>query len=101
MKSKLIFVLLCLVLLCLSISNSFGSKSELQSAILANPCAGCHGTDGESPGSIPKLNNLSANYIKLNMLAYKSGKRKGSVMNRIARGYTTAEIDLLAKYFSK
>jgi len=34
------------------------------------------------------------------MKAFKSGERKGTVMNRIARGYTDEEIELMAKHLS-
>lgn len=74
--------------------------ADYQPAMLANPCAGCHGTDGASPGPIPAINSMPGSYIASAMKDFKSGKRKGTVMNRIARGYTDEEIDLMAKHFS-
>ena len=72
---------------------------DFRPAMLANPCAGCHGTDGNSPGAIPALNNLSSKYILISMKAFKSDQRQGTVMNRIAKGYTDQEIELMADYF--
>jgi sulfide dehydrogenase cytochrome subunit len=34
------------------------------------------------------------------MLAFRSGKRSGTVMNRIAKGYSDEDIELLAGYLA-
>ena len=65
---------------------------------LADACAPCHGTDGLSPGAIPALTGKSADYIAERMLAYKSGAREGTVMNRIAKGYDEDEIAAIAQH---
>ncbi len=75
--------------------------TDYRPAMLANPCAGCHGPDGDSPGSIPSLKGLSAEEIASGMKAFKKDRRKGTVMNRIAKGYSDEEIDLMAGYFSR
>jgi len=72
---------------------------DLRAAILANPCAGCHGMDGVSAGTIPSINQLSADAIVAALKAYKSGERPGTVMDRIAKGYTDEEIQRIADYF--
>lgn len=65
---------------------------------LADACAPCHGTDGLSPGAIPALTGKSVDYIAERMLAYKSGAREGTVMNRIAKGYDDDEIAAIARH---
>jgi len=72
---------------------------DLRAAILANPCAGCHGMDGVSAGTIPSINQLSADAIVAALKAFKSGERPGTVMDRIAKGYTDEEIQRIADYF--
>ena len=79
--------------------SGVGVAADYRPAMLANPCAGCHGTDGASPGPIPAINGMPGSYIASAMKDFKSGKRKGTVMGRIARGYTDEEIDLMAKHF--
>ena len=69
-------------------------------AMLGNACGPCHGTDGKSPGAIPSLSGKSAGYIIQRMLEFKAGSREGTVMNRIAKGYTDAEIAALAEHFA-
>ena len=66
--------------------------------VLALSCASCHGTDGASPGSIPRIQGRSAEYIEKAMLQFKAGERPATVMNRIAKGYTDEEIKLLSAY---
>ena len=66
--------------------------------VLALSCASCHGTNGASPGSIPKIQGRTADYIEKAMLQFKAGERPATVMNRIAKGYTDEEIKLLSAY---
>ena len=66
--------------------------------VLALSCASCHGTNGASPGSIPRIQGRSAKYIEKAMLQFKAGERPATVMNRIAKGYTDEEIKLLSAY---
>jgi len=71
-------------------------------SMLANTCAGCHGTGGVSNGpATPTIAGISEEYFKEIMEAYKSGDRRSTIMNRIAKGYSEEEIKLLAGYFSK
>ena len=67
--------------------------------VLANACAACHGTDGMSPGAIPTLQGLSSGEIETMLSSFRSGELEGTVMNRIAKGYTDLEIKALARYF--
>ena len=69
--------------------------------MLANTCAGCHGTDGSSHGpATPSIAGISSEYFIDAMHAYKTDERPATIMNRIAKGYTEEEIKLLADYFS-
>ena len=69
--------------------------------VLALSCASCHGTNGASPGSIPKIQGRTADYIEKAMLQFKADERPATVMNRIAKGYTDEEIKLLSSYLGK
>ncbi len=70
-------------------------------AALSEPCAGCHGADGISIGAAPTIANLTEEYFVLSMQDYASGARASTIMQRIAKGYTEAEIKAMAKYFDK
>ena len=70
--------------------------------MLADTCAGCHGTDGASQGpASPTIAGISNDYFVDTMKAFKSGDRPSTVMNRIAKGYTEEEIEKMGKYFSE
>ena len=75
--------------------------AEDKGMVLALSCASCHGTNGASPGSIPKIQGRTADYIEKAMLQFKAGERPATVMNRIAKGYTDEEIKLLSSYLGK
>jgi cytochrome subunit of sulfide dehydrogenase len=71
-------------------------------AMLANACAGCHGTHGGSAGpSMPSLAGQSKEAIVDAMKKFKSGERPATVMGRLAKGYSDADIAALGEFFSK
>jgi sulfide dehydrogenase cytochrome subunit len=67
---------------------------------LADACTSCHGIQGRSRGYIPSLNTLSRTQFIQAMHEYREQKRPATIMNRIARTYTPADIELLADYFT-
>lgn len=85
---------------------AFAFASEVQASeitrtvMLSNSCAGCHGTDGNSPGAMPSINGKSAQFISRALLEFREGKREATVMGRHATGYSDDEIQLIADYFS-
>jgi sulfide dehydrogenase cytochrome subunit len=78
-----------------------GAADAVDPALLADSCAACHGTGGSSVGGAPTISNLTVDYFVLAMKDYASGARPATVMNRIAKGYTEAEIAAMAQYFDK
>ena len=76
-----------------------GANELSRAAMLSFTCAGCHGTDGVSPGSIPSIACKSADTIEKALKEYRDGKRFSTVMGRHVKGYTDQEIQLIAGYF--
>ncbi|HHJ15792.1 MAG TPA: c-type cytochrome [Gammaproteobacteria bacterium] len=71
-------------------------------SMLANTCAGCHGTNGSSVGpASPTIAGMSKDNFIETMAAYRNGERPATIMTRIAKGYTEDEIKLMADFFSK
>ncbi|HSQ07233.1 MAG TPA: cytochrome c4 [Chromatiaceae bacterium] len=69
---------------------------------LANTCAGCHGTGGVSSGpASPTLAGTNPEYFNDIMKRYADGSAYSTIMGRIAKGFTTEEIALMADYFAK
>lgn len=76
------------------------AQDAAQTRLLAANCANCHGTDGRSQGGVPGLAGLPKPYIIQQMQDFKSGKRVATIMHQLAKGYTDAEIDAMAGWFS-
>lgn len=74
----------------------------LRTRSLAASCAQCHGTDGHAlaGASVPGLAGLPAGYVIEQMSAFKSGARPATVMDQLARGYSDAQIEQLARFFA-
>jgi len=68
---------------------------------LAATCANCHGTDGRSvTKEVPALAGQPKQFLISQMKAFQEGKRPATVMQQIAKGYTDAQLELLAGYLS-
>jgi len=67
---------------------------------IAAGCAACHGTNGVSVSPVPSLAGAQRADIVAKMQEFKSGKRQGTVMPQLAKGYTDEQIDLAAAWFA-
>ncbi len=67
----------------------------------AAACAACHGPRGKSEGGMPSLVGHDAADLAKDMKAFRRGQRPGTVMPRLMRGYTEAEIDAIAAFWAK
>ena len=77
------------------------AQAEPTAAMMANTCAGCHGTDGKSVGpASPNLAGISEAYFIESMEGFKSGERPATIMDRIAKGYTEKQVESMASVFA-
>ncbi|WP_022850290.1 c-type cytochrome [Limisalsivibrio acetivorans] len=69
---------------------------------MAKTCAGCHGTNGASPGDyIPTIGGQNEVYLEETMAGYKQGARPESVeMNLMASGYTDEQLDSISAWYA-
>ncbi len=85
----------------LAFSTASYAGSGPSGAMLGNTCAGCHGTDGVSNGpATPSIAGLDYDYFVEAMNEFKEDKRNTTIMARIAKGYSKAEIEAMSKYFA-
>ena len=78
------------------------SAAPPTASMLADTCVGCHGPEGSSVGpAIPSIAGMSAEYFNTVMKEYKADGRYGTIMGRIAKGYSDEEIALMGDYFAK
>ena len=83
---------------CLLAGTDVGAQ-ELGTPLLADMCATCHGPEGLSPGSIPEIASLNAEVMRAFLVGFREGDIESTVMDRIARALTDAEIEILALHF--
>jgi sulfide dehydrogenase cytochrome subunit len=70
--------------------------------MLLNNCMVCHGFQGSSLGpATPSIAGMDKEDFVETMEAYKKDEIPSTIMGRIAKGYTHADFQVMAKYFSK
>jgi cytochrome c553 len=68
---------------------------------IATVCAPCHGLDGVGRDvEIPNIAGQHSIYLREQLLAFKSGRRKHPEMYFVGRHLTDSEIDELVAYYS-
>jgi cytochrome subunit of sulfide dehydrogenase len=82
------------------VNSASADPDAPRGAALADACAACHGPDGRSQGAIPSIDALSAEDFVAALKGFRDEIRKGTVMNRIAKGLDDAEIGATAAYFA-
>jgi cytochrome c553 len=82
------------------IATPAAAQDASRARLLASNCANCHGTDGHSQGGMPSLTGQAKAKLIEAMQEFRSGKRVATIMHQISKGYTDAEIELLAGYFA-
>lgn len=73
--------------------------AEPSTQLLADNCAVCHGTDGNSPGTIGELDDMEREKFVEKMKKYKYEEGRGRIMGPINRGISDAQIEALADHF--
>lgn len=69
---------------------------------LAATCANCHGTDGRAVmgGVMAPLAGYDKATLLQRLSEYRAGTRPATIMHQITKGYTDAQLDLIAGYFA-
>ncbi|MEW6445059.1 MAG: c-type cytochrome [Pseudomonadota bacterium] len=63
-------------------------------------CMVCHGDQGLGTKTIPALAGRNADQVYEALIAFKTGKRPATVMDRHAKGYSDEELRAVADYFA-
>ena len=91
---------LALALLCLAGFSYAAEYDPLQGKMLSLSCVSCHGTDGKSEAVMPSIAGMDKTAMYQILLEYKNGKRTGTMMPKHAKGFSDAELEQIAYYFS-
>jgi len=99
--NKAVLILLALSLTASATYASASGNAEAGKA-KSTTCAACHGADGNSVTALfPKLAGQQKDYLFHSLKAYKSGKRKNSIMAGQVQNLTLTDMADLSAYFSK
>jgi len=63
-------------------------------------CTGCHPASTRVTSPVPRLHGLEQAAIVRAMQDFRSGQRAATVMDRIAKGFTDAEIQAIAAWYA-
>jgi sulfide dehydrogenase cytochrome subunit len=85
----------------LALGLSSGAMAETATGkMLAETCAGCHGTNGNSVGpASPSIAAMDPVVFVDTMIAFAEDETYSTIMGRIARGYSEEELEAMAEYF--
>jgi cytochrome c553 len=90
----------CLALALVAPVQAAGNVSAGQAK--AGMCAGCHGADGNGGADPlwPRLAGQDADYIAKQLADFKSGARKDPIMNGMAAGLSSEDMQNVGAYFA-
>jgi sulfide dehydrogenase cytochrome subunit len=101
MHSKILSISIPLLAgLGLLATNENQADELSRGAMLTAACESCHGTNGNSPGSIPSISDRSADDILAALTGFRTGERTATIMDRHVRGYTDEELRLIAEHLA-
>jgi sulfide dehydrogenase cytochrome subunit len=67
----------------------------------ASSCSGCHAAGAKVDTAVPRLAGRPAADIVAQMNAFKMGQKPSTVMDRIAKGFTDAEMQAIADWYAQ
>jgi cytochrome c553 len=82
----------------LSIAAAVVASAEPPAGAVA--CSGCHPASTRITSPVPRLAGRDSAAIVKAMQDFRSGARAGTVMDRIAKGFTDEEIQAIAAWFA-
>jgi sulfide dehydrogenase cytochrome subunit len=87
-----------MILSALLLSSS--AIADERAEIMANNCAGCHGTDGIVENSaLISIAGLKADVFIQTMQDFRNNERDSTIMRNVALALSDDEIAAMAKYF--
>ena len=76
------------------------AAASAESPAGAASCSGCHPASTRVSSPVPRLLGLDRAAIVRAMQDFRSGQRTGTVMDRLAKGFTDEEIQAIAAWYA-
>lgn len=90
-----------LMLINVSIANADFDTYAEGATIYANRCASCHGPEGVAPlPTAPNLLGQKKDYVFLQLKDFKSGVRKGTMMNGMIQDLSDTDFNAVSEYIA-
>jgi len=87
--------------LCVALASaSAGAQAPPPGRLLASGCFQCHGTNGVISSGFGTLAGVSAKDMMSKLDDMRRKAPRSSIMTPHARGYTTEQLQSIAKYFA-
>lgn len=100
MKQK--FLIGIFALLAMSSVKAESQNPIAKGQAMSWQCAPCHGTNGqEFLEAMPPLAGMPEEQFINAMTSFREGTRPAIIMDRVARGFTDEEINVMAKWFAQ
>jgi cytochrome subunit of sulfide dehydrogenase len=77
-----------------------GTLATAEAPAGASSCTGCHPARSGVDTPVPPLAGRNAADIVTAMEAFRSGRKPGTVMDRIAKGFSDEEIQAIAAWYA-
>jgi cytochrome subunit of sulfide dehydrogenase len=91
---------LCIVAAVVLASIATAVAASPESPVGAASCSGCHPAKPGVENAVPRLTGRNPEGIVAQMRAFRSGQRAATVMDRIAKGYSDAEVEAIAAWYA-
>jgi cytochrome c553 len=89
-------------LLCSLAAAPAIAQDAQRGAKLAEPCAACHGADGNSTApSFPRIGGQHEDYLLHSLRSYRTGARKNAIMTAQIANLTEQDFRDLAAYYAR
>lgn len=75
-------------------------RAEVPGVMIGQACLGCHGPAGAGGNGVPAIAGRPAALMVGLMQEFRGGQRPGTIMGRIVRGYTEAEVAAAAEWLA-
>lgn len=94
MKNRVLKIILTMLLA----ANYSHSIADVSAKVIAYGCYTCH---GEKLAALKVSGNLTAVELTQTLLAFKTNSKSATIMDRITKGYSDAELAAVASYLSE
>ena len=96
MQATRVFVAMIFALLASGAAHAPAAAADAPAG--AAGCSGCHASNPRVETPVPPLAGRPAADMSAAMIAFKAGQRIGTIMDRIAKGFSDEEISAIGQW---